>query len=149
MGLGGDAGVPLVIAAGRTSQLRQMEPVPSQELKQSRGDSFQRPRGTRQGPRQAESAPLEPRPHVWHVGLSLRSAFTPRLPLTGGVVDARGPQAVLGRGVWTGLVAAWLRGRSRFCCRRCRGGCSPQVSAPSINTTGKSINFTALIDVLL
>lgn len=33
--------------------------------------------------------------------------------------------------------------------QRCPGCCSLQVSALSINTTGKSINFTALIDVLL
>ena len=97
-------------------QPKHTEPFPSQELKQSRGDLFQCPRGTRQGPREPAPAPVEPRLHVWHVCLSLRCALTPWLPITGRFAGARGSQAVLGRGSWTGFVPKWLRGCSHFCC---------------------------------
>lgn len=152
MGMWGDTGIATVAAVGRyLPQHMQTELFPSQDLQQSRGDLFQCPQGTRQGPHEPEPAPAEPHLLVWPVCLSICCAW---LLVMGQFAGVGGSQIVLGGGAGsTPEEARWLLS---FPLLEIRAE-PPELPwllhaascSSSINTTGKSINFTTLIDVLL
>lgn len=133
MGVWGDMGISTVIAVGRhLPQHMQTELSPSQDLQQSRGDLFQCPQGTRQGPREPEPAPAEPHLPIWPVCLSICSAW---LLVMGQFAGAGGSQIVLGGGA--GSMTGRLGGCTPSHCwiseqnhQHCPGCCTLPVAAP-------------------
>lgn len=123
--------------------------VPISDLQQSRGDSFQCPQRTCQALCEPESAPTEPHIPIWPVCPSallgccswgsLLVLVVLRLSWVGGKIHAR---------------EAWWLLSFPILDIRAEPPALPWLlhaatRSSSINTTGKSINFTALIDVLL